>query len=392
MKLPIKLVKDTITNTEIDSLCSWLSTYPQLTKGKMTEQFEQNWSDWLGVKYSVFVNSGSSANLAMFYSLKLSNRLKNNKIIAPCVSWVTTVSPIIQLGFDLILCDTDKDSLGLDIVELEKLCKTHNPAGLILVHVLGFPNKMKEIIEICKKYDVIILEDSCESVGSEYRGKKTGTFGLMSSFSTYFGHHFSTIEGGLISTDNFELYEILKSIRSHGWSRDLSEISQDQLKKKYNIDDFRNLYTFYYPGFNIRSTDLQAFLGIGQLKTLDIKNKKRYNNFLRYHKNIKNNYWKIQSEGFISNFSYPIIHPKKTIIVKKLQEAGIECRPLVCGSMSRQPFYCEKYGEMLYSFSDIVHDFGLYIPNNPDMDYDELDYICNVINSITYHEIGDNQI
>ena len=160
MNLPIKLVKDTISNTEIDSLCGWLSTYPQLTKGKLTEQFEKEWSDWLDVKYSVFVNSGSAANLGMIYALKVSGRLKNNKIIAPCVSWATTVSPIMQLGFDLILCDTDKDSLGIDPIELENLCKIHNPAGLILVHVLGFPNKMKEITEICKKYDVILLEDS----------------------------------------------------------------------------------------------------------------------------------------------------------------------------------------------------------------------------------------
>jgi CDP-6-deoxy-D-xylo-4-hexulose-3-dehydrase len=383
INLPIKLVKDTITNCEIDSLCSWLSTYPQLTKGKLTEEFEQEWSKWLGVKYSVFVNSGSAANLGMFYALKVSNRLKNNKIVAPCVSWVTTVSPIMQLGFELILCDTDKDTLGLDPIELENICKLHNPACLILVHVLGFPNKMKEIREICNKYDVIIIEDSCESVGSEYENKKTGTFGLMSSFSTYFGHHFSTIEGGLISTNDFELYEILKSIRSHGWSRDLSPTTQDELKKKYNIDDFRNLYTFYYPGFNMRSTDLQSFLGLGQIKTLNDKNQKRYKNFIRYHNTIKNNYWKIKFEGFISNFSYPIVHPKKNIIVEKLKDAKVECRPLVCGSMSRQPFYYERYGEKMYSFSDIIHDFGLYIPNNPDMNDEEIDYICDIINSVT---------
>ena len=383
MNLPIKLVKETISNIEIDSLCQWLSTYPQLTKGKLTEQFEEEWSNWLGVKYSVFVNSGSAANLGMLYALKISNRLKNNKIIAPCVSWATTISPIMQLGFDLILCDTDKDSLGIDPVELEKICKIHNPACLILVHVLGFPNKMKEIKEICEKYNVIILEDSCESVGSLYDGKKTGTLGLMSSFSTYFGHHFSTIEGGLISTDDYELYEILKSIRSHGWSRDLSLATQEKLKKEYNIDDFRNLYTFYYPGFNMRSTDLQAFLGIGQLKSLDYKNQKRYDNLIKYDKNIKNDYWKIKIEGFISNFSYPIIHPNKNQIVEKLKEAKIECRPLVCGSMSRQPFYCKKYGKKLYGFSDIVHDNGLYIPNNPDMTDQEIEYICNIVNRIT---------
>jgi CDP-6-deoxy-D-xylo-4-hexulose-3-dehydrase len=380
INLPIKLVKDTISNKEIDELCSWLSTYPQLTKGKMTEQFEQEWSNWLGVKYSVFVNSGSSANLGMFYALKESRRLRNNIVVAPCVSWVTTVSPIIQLGFDLILCDTDKETLGLDIEQLEHICKAYKPACLILVHVLGIPNKMKEIADICKKYDVILLEDSCESVGSLYGGDKTGTFGVMSSFSTYFGHHFSTIEGGLISTNDFELYEILKSIRSHGWSRDLCKDTQEKLKKENNVDDFRNLYTFYYPGFNLRSTDLQAFLGINQLKTLDIKNQKRYENLLKYHSLIKNSYWKVNFTEFISNFAYPIIHPKKNIVVENLKNAQVECRPLVCGSMSRQPFYYKRYGEKIYSFSDIVHDYGVYLPNNPDMTSQEIEYICEIVN------------
>jgi len=380
IELPIKLVKNTITNHEIDSLCSWLSTYPQLTKGSLTLQFEKEWSEWLGVKYSVFVNSGSSANLGMFYALDVSGRLKNKKIVAPCVSWVTTISPIMQLGYDLILCDTDKETLGLDTDHLEKICKEHKPSCLILVHVLGIPNKMKEICDICKKYDVILLEDSCESVGSLYEGIKTGNFGSMSSFSTYFGHHFSTIEGGLISTNDFELYEILKSIRSHGWSRDLSEETIGNLKSKYNIDDFRNLYTFYFPGFNLRSTDLQAFLGISQLKTLDIKNKKRYENYLRYSEKIENDYWKINYNQFTSNFSYPIIHKNKNKIVKNLMEAKVECRPLVCGSISRQPFYYEKYGKKEFEFSDIVHDYGLYIPNNPDMSNEEIDYICEIVN------------
>jgi CDP-6-deoxy-D-xylo-4-hexulose-3-dehydrase len=380
MDLPIKLVKDTISNTEIDSLCSWLQTYPQLTKGKLTEQFEREWADWLGTKYSVFVNSGSSANLAMVYALKVAGVLKNNKIVAPCVSWVTTVTPIMQLGFEPILCDTDHDTLGIDPNYFEEICKKENPACVIIVHVLGIPNRMNEILQICNKYGVILIEDSCESVGSLYNGEKTGTFGLMSSFSTYYGHHFSTIEGGLISTNDFKIYEILKSIRSHGWSRDLSVETQSELKIKYNVDDFRNLYTFYYPGFNLRSTDLQAFLGLSQLKSLNEKNEKRYQNLLRYDSQIKNKYWKIQFKEFTSNFAYPILHPNKNVIVKNLKDAQIECRPLVCGSMSRQPFFYQKYGHKNYPFSDLIHDYGLYLPNNPDMTTDEIDYICEKVN------------
>jgi CDP-6-deoxy-D-xylo-4-hexulose-3-dehydrase len=286
----------------------------------------------------------------------------------------------MQLGMELILCDTDKETLGLDPKHLEEICKKENPSCVILVHVLGFPNKMKEIVEICEKYDVILIEDSCESVGSMYGEKKTGTFGLMSSFSTYYGHHFSTIEGGLVSTNDFETYEILKSIRSHGWSRDLCKETQNSLKEKFDVDDFTNLYTFYYPGFNLRSTDLQAYIGLSQLKTLEEKNEKRYSNFLRYHKNISNPYWKINYSNFVSNFAYPIIHPNKNLIVKDLNTNNVECRPLVCGSMSRQPFYYTVYGKKTYPFSDIIHDNGLYLPNNPDMTNDEIDYICNIVN------------
>ena len=258
----IKLVKDTISLENINSLIDWLRTNPQLTKGKLTKEFEKKWSDWLGVKYSVFMNSGSSANLAMFYSLILSKKLKNKKIIVPAVSWVTTVSPVIQLGLEPIMCDCDTNNLGLDIDHLKKIIKKEKPSCLILVHVLGIPNNMTEIIELCKKHDIIILEDTCESVGSKFQEKKLGSFGLMSSFSFYYGHHMSTIEGGMVSTNDDEFYEILLSIRSHGWDRDLPETKKILLRKKYKVDDFKALYTFYNPGFNLRSTDLQAFLGI----------------------------------------------------------------------------------------------------------------------------------
>jgi len=380
----IPLVKDTIDNNDIDNLIEWLKTYPRLTKGDLTIEFEKIWSKWLGVKYSIFINSGSSANLAMIYSLLQSNRLKNNKIIVPSVSWVTTVTPTIQFGMQPILCECDKNTLGLDVEHFEKLCKEHNPSVVILVHVLGFPNKMKEISDICNKYNVILLEDSCETVGSTYNNKKTGTFGLMSSFSFYFGHHISTIEGGMICTDNKELYNILLSIRSHGWSRDLDLDTQKKLKDEYKIDDFKSLYTFFYPGFNLRSTDLQAKIGIEQMKKLDEHNIIRSKNFKIYQDNIFNDYWKIMPEpGFISNFNYPIIHPKKNEIVKKLQENNIECRPLVCGSIGQQPFWKNLYGETNFDFANKVDQLGLYVPNNHQITEDELFRIIDTINSVT---------
>lgn len=386
MKFSIPLVKDTIDKNDIVSLTSWLDTNPQLTKGINTIEFEQEWSNWLGCKYSLFVNSGSSANLAIFYSLILSNRLKNKKIVFPCLSWVTTVSPAIQLGLEPILCDSNID-LGIDIEKFEDICKRENPAAVMVVHALGFPNDMKQIQEICNKYEVILLEDSCESVGTTACGKKTGSIGLISSFSTYYGHHFSTIEGGLICTNDYELYNMLKSIRSHGWSRDLDDVSRKNLQLKYGIDDFRNLYTFYYPGFNLRSTDLQAYIGRLQLKKLDKFCNTRWENLKLYDSLIVNDEWKIDISKFefVSNFAYPIIHSHSSEIVNLLTSNLVECRPLIAGNIYRQPFFYERFGNPLleYSFADRVHDHGIYLPNNGDIAKEDIHLICSIVNSIT---------
>jgi CDP-6-deoxy-D-xylo-4-hexulose-3-dehydrase len=378
----INLVKDTIDGDDIKQLISWLETNPRLTKGQLNVQFEKEWSEWLGKKYSVFVNSGSSANLAALYSLLLSGKLRNNKIVVPAVSWVTTVTPAVQFGMEPIMCECDEDNLGLNIEHLKQIIKEHDPSSIILVHVLGFPNHMNEIVELCKEHDIRLIEDTCESIGSEYEGKKLGTFGDLSTFSFYFGHHMSTIEGGMISTDDEDLYHILLSIRSHGWDRDLPKSKQIELRKKYNIGDFRSLYTFYYPGFNLRATDLQAFIGLGQLKKLDDIVKNRHTNYQRYHEGIKNNEWKVNppTNSFISNFSYPVITKNITELVEKLTENDIECRPLICGSINEHPFWYERYGKQELPISKRVHEFGLYLPNNHQMTIEEVDKVINIVN------------
>jgi len=378
----IPLVKDTINKDDIDNLINWLSKNPRLTKGELTPIFEKKWSEWLGVKYSVFLNSGSSANLAMIYSLILSKKLKNNKIIVPSVSWVTTVTPAIQLGLEPIMCDCDKDDLGLDIDHFKLLVEKHRPSCVILVHVLGIPNKMDEIIKICEQNDIVLLEDTCESVGSKYSDVKLGCFGLMSSFSFYYGHHISTIEGGMVCTNDEEFYHLLLSIRSHGWDRDLPNDEVMRLRHKYKVNDFRALYTFYYPGFNLRSTDLQAFLGIEQLKKIDYVVEKRHNNYLKYNSLISNDYWKITppKNSYVSNFAYPIITSNVEKLVSSLRQNKIECRPLICGSMNEQPFWYEKYGKEYLPNAYKVHHNGLYLPNHHDITEDEIEFICDIVN------------
>jgi len=380
--MSIKLVKDTINFDDISNLIEWLKTNPRLTKGNLTVEFEKKWSEWLGVKYSVFVNSGSSANLAGIYSLILSERMRNKKIIVPAVSWVTTVTPAIQLGLEPIMCDCDENNLGLNIDHLKQIILEESPSAIILVHVLGFPNHMSEIIDLCNEHGILLVEDTCESIGSTYQNKKVGTFGDLSTFSFYFGHHMSTIEGGMISTNDEDLYHILLSIRSHGWDRDLPKEVQNKLREDYKINNFRALYTFYYPGFNLRATDLQAFLGLGQLEKLDLIIKNRNNNYLRYKEEINNTYWDIhEPEGsFVSNFSFPIITKNINKLVEELEKNDIECRPLICGSINEHPFWYERYGKKDLPISKTIHEYGLYIPNNHQMTEEEINKVIKIVN------------
>jgi CDP-4-dehydro-6-deoxyglucose reductase, E1 len=378
----ITLVKDTIDKKDIDKLIDWLKTYPRLTKGPLTLELEQKYSKWLGRKYSIFCNSGSSANLLMLYALKEGGYMENNKVVVPSVAWATDLAPVIQLGMEPILCDSNMDNLSVDLEHLEKIFKEENPSTLLLVSVLGLSPDMENVVRLCNEYDVVLLEDSCESMGSEYKEKKLGTFGLMSSFSTFFGHHISTIEGGFVSTDDFKLYELLVSLRSHGWDRDLSKETQLELQKEWKVSEFDAMYTFYYSGFNLRSTDLQAFIGLGQVDKLDTWGEERAINFNVYQENIKNDYWKIklQPDSFISNFAYPVIHPNRNKIVKELQNNDVEVRPMICGSMGTQPFYVKNYGKLELPNVSIIDKYGFYVPNHPHLTDDEIIFICDIIN------------
>jgi CDP-6-deoxy-D-xylo-4-hexulose-3-dehydrase len=379
----ISLVKDTIDEKDIDRLVDWLKTYPRLTKGTVTLEFEEKFSNWLGRKHSVFVNSGSSANLLVLSALLQGKYLKNTKIVVPSTAWSTDLAPVIQLGLKPLLCDSNLNDLSVDLEHLEKIFVDESPSALLLVSVLGLVPDMENVVELCDKYDVILLEDTCEAMGCEYIGQKLGTFGLASTFSTFFGHHISTIEGGIISTDDFELYELLLSIRSHGWDRDLSEKTQVKLQKEWGVSEFDAMYTFYYSGFNMRSTDLQAYIGLSQIDKLDDWGKKRKHNYNLYQELIKNDYWKPKSYpgSLTSNFAYPIISPNRDEIVKSLQENQIEVRPMICGSMGTQPFYVKKFGELKLPKVSIIDECGFYVPNHPSLIEEEIKFISNIVNN-----------
>ena len=258
----IGLINDTIDEKDIDELIEWLKTYPRLTKGELTLQLEKEWAKYIGTDYSVFVNSGSSANLLILYALSQLNlhsshgkfyntktfESKPAKILVPAVAWSTDLAPVMQLGFEPILVDCNMNDLSIDIKHLNKLLMEHKDiVAMILVSPLGLVPDSREISHIALHNNFDLIEDNCESMGSEYDGHKLGTFGIASTFSTYFGHHISTIEGGFINTSRKEVYEMLLMLRSHGWDRDLPQETQQNIRDSWKVDDFDSLYTFYVP-------------------------------------------------------------------------------------------------------------------------------------------------
>lgn len=382
--LNIKLADNTIDKDDIQQLITWLSEMPRLTKGELTWELEKKWANYLGTKHSVFVNSGSSAILLTLYALKVLDRLRNDKIVVPDLSWLTDVSSPMQIGLEPILCDCNMKDLSVNFDDLERIFKRYKPAAFILVHVLGLVPEMKRILDLCKKHDVILLEDTCESMGSKYQGKNLGTFSLASMFSTYFGHHISTIEGGFVNTNDQELYYTMLSLRSHGWDRDLPQKVQKKMRKKWGVDDFSAMYTFYYPGFNLRSTDLQAFIGLRQIDKLGGYTEARERNFRTYLENINRNILEIEYRkgDFISNFAYPVVHLKKKKIVKDLMTNGIECRPLIAGSMGKKPFWIKYMGEEnSFKNTEMLNEYGFYLPNHHNLSTDYVKLICNIINA-----------
>ncbi|MDP1879761.1 MAG: aminotransferase class I/II-fold pyridoxal phosphate-dependent enzyme, partial [Parachlamydiaceae bacterium] len=330
MSFIIKLAENTISKEELNALAEWIKGGSQLTIGPLTKEFENNLAAFVGSKYAVMVNSGSSANLLMSYSLLSAGYLKNKKVIVPAISWITTLAPFIQLGFECFLCDADQNNLGLNVNHLEELCEKHKPSLIILVHVLGHLNNMAEINRICNKYGVLLIEDACEALGTTYNGQQAGNMTLCGSFSFYYGHHISTIEGGAVITNDRNLYNIMMSIRSHGWARDIEEDHHQKWKSGFDIDEFREYYSFYHFGYNLRPSDLNAFLGITQVKKLDLIVKRRQENYDWYKKFLCGKYYcQMSTYDILSSFAYGTFVKNRLEVYHHLINGGIETRPLI---------------------------------------------------------------
>jgi CDP-6-deoxy-D-xylo-4-hexulose-3-dehydrase len=332
----IKLCADIIDENDISALIDWLKHMPKLTKGQKTLDFEKRFASTVGSKHAVFCNSGSSANLLATSALIQSGLMGNNKIVVPQVSWSTTVFPAMQLGLQPIMCDCNLSNLGIDIDNLLQIIEKEKPSALILVHVLGFDSNIKQIKQICEDNDMLLIEDTCESLGSAVDEKMLGSYGLASTFSFYFGHHISTIEGGMVCTDQ---------------------------------------------GFNLRSTDLQAFIGLNQIPKIKSIAKTRHDNFEKYLKLIKDDLWKPSPEqDLVSNMGYPLLVSNREEVYFKLKSNNIESRPLVSGSMGTQPAWIDSYGESKMKNSSIVNNQGMYVPNHNSLCDKDIEQVCKIIN------------
>lgn len=383
----LPLMNDNIDKEDINFVIDFLAQdkIPKLTNGPKVVEFEEAWGKWLGTKYNLFVNSGASANeLTM---LALAHLVGEGEIIVPPLTWISDISSVLFAGHKLVFVDVNFTNLSFDIDKL-KAAITPNTKAIFLTHVLGINGLTSELLELCEEKNIILIEDVCESHGTTFQGSKVGNFGLASNFSFYFAHHMSTIEGGMISTNNWEFYQVCRALRSHGMTREMTDLSM----KQQVIDDNPDLnpdFIFLRPAHNFRSTEINAVIGLSQLPKLDAKNQERIENFDLFISNLDPDKYHvaINTEGNC-NYAFIVILKeasldKRNIIENKLRENGIEFRRGLSGggNQMRQPFFKSIYTD----FSDFpniehIHNYSWYIGNYPGLEKEKILKLLEVLN------------
>jgi len=390
-KFNFPLMANNILKEDIEKVKVFLSGMPVLTQSKKVSEFEKKWSKWLGVKYSIFVNSGSSANYISIAALKIFK--KKGEIITPPLTWPSDIMAVINNGFSPKFVDINLSNLSMDADKIIKSISKKTVA-VFITHAQGFNGINNKLLNFLKKKKIILVEDVCESHGATYNGKKLGTFGLISNFSFYYAHHLSTIEGGMICTNNKEIYDFCVRFRGHGMLRESKfETKIKQIKKKYN--DLNKNFIFLNPGFNFRSNEINAVIGINQLKRLDKEIKIRnYNLKYLISKLDRKKYFLNYDLKGISNYAFPIILNTKSLNVRNkfenfLTRNEIEFRRGNAGggNQLRQP-YLKKYKNIIKSknFKNVekVHFFGYYIGNYPSLKKKNLNILINKLNKFKY--------
>ncbi len=388
-KVPLVLSTFLEEKDTLHALAQFVSGATMLSMGEHCLHFEETFASFQGRRYAVLFNSGASANLALLQALKNKGNLQNNdKVGFSAVTWSTNPMPIIQLGMEPIAIDCDRFTLNTSSNNLRKCLDETSLTALFITNALGFCSDLDRIASICKEMNIILLEDNCESLGSELGGMKLGNFGLASTFSFYVSHHISTIEGGMVCTDDEGLAMILKLVRANGWDRNLSERERWNLRTLFEINsDLDAKYTFYDLGFNLRPTEITGFLGLRQLGHLPASVLRRQTNFYRMASAIASNkdFLPIQSRHLstCSAFAIPVLCREKTLrqhYCDRFERAGVEIRPLIAGNIQKQPFY-KKYVKSLCELpeADFIHDCGFYCGNHPDYSEEQLSIIENCL-------------
>jgi len=383
------LMENNITRDDLNTLIEYLSSEdPKLTQGAKVLEFEAKWSEWLGVKHSVYVNSGSSANLITMAVVR--ELYGSGEIIVPPLTWVSDIAACLQNGFRPIFADIDPRTLALNVeTVIEKI--SHKTKAVFLTHVQGFNGLTNRMLAELEKRDIPLIEDVCESHGAVFRQKKLGTFGIMSNFSFYYAHHMSTIEGGMVCTDNEEIYQLLRMFRSHGMVR---ESSSDAIQKKYarETNALNPDFIFAFPAYNVRGTELGAVIGLNQLKRLDKNNRKRVQNNKLFLNALDSQRFRTDFDLQGScNYAFNVILNEPNIRLRDdvelaLNQNGIEHRRGSSGggNQIRQPYLREYVDYGLWeSFPEVehIHHFGWYIGNFPSLEQKTILNIADVLNN-----------
>lgn len=384
------LMQNNITRGDMDAVVRFLSDgEPILTQARQVQAFEGEWSEWVGTKHSVFVNSGSSANLITLAALR--KTAGPGEVIVPPLTWVSDIAAVLQNGFTPVFVDIDRRTLG---VQPDQVLEKIGPRtrAVFVTHILGYNALTPALIAELSARNIPLIEDVCESHGATMQGKKLGSFGLMSDFSFYYAHHLSTIEGGMVCTDDRHLYETLRMLRSHGMVR---ECSEQEFKTPYfqRHPDLNPDFIFAFPAYNVRSTEINAVFGRSQLKRLDANNRLRRRNLDLFLANLDSGKYQTDfaTEGSC-NYAFTLVlqEPDDALrdrVMHTLRAHRVEFRRGTSGggNQLRQPYLRRVLGDeecLRYPNVDHIHFYGFYVGNYPDLPEEKVLALCEILNSL----------
>ncbi len=387
--LNLPLMKNNITRTDLDTVIAYLSQDdPPLTHSKQTLEFEREWSEWLGVKYSVFLNSGASANLLTMAALK--EIFGRGEVVVPPLTWVSDIAAVLQNGFTPVFVDINRHTLGMDTAQV--LAKLNpNTCAVFITHILGYNALTQQLLDELKRRNIPLIEDVCEAHGATFKARKLGTFGLVSNFSFYYAHHMTTIEGGVICTNDRNVYETVRMLRSHGMVR---EVTLDEIRNSYitNHPDLNPDFIFAFPAYNVRPNEIGAVIGRSQLKRLDENNRIRRRNLELFLSRLDPT--KYQTDFAVEgscNYAFTLVLKEpdtahRDRVEQSLRQHGVEFRRGLSGggNQLRQPYLRKIMGNEFEHYPNVnyIHFFGWYIGNYPGLVEGKVEALCHLLNHL----------